>query len=329
MRADPGIARGEAWPALPLAAWRDTYETLHRYTQIVGKVKLALAPMVNHWWQVTFFITPRGLTTGAIPYAATESFAIDFDFIDHELVVSTSRGERRVMALSPRPVAEFYRDVMATLRGLGIEVSVWDLPVEIPGDATPFHEDRRHASYDAEYARRWWRAMMLADAVLKEFRGRFTGKCSPVHFFWGSFDLAVSRFSGRPAPEKPSADAVTREAYCEEVISAGFWPGSDETGGAAFYCYSWPEPPGFSAARVSPAAAYYDRGFSEFLLPYDEVRRAESPRAALLGFLQSTYEAAAELAGWDRARLERPLITPAPRAGEPRGAVLPEQPAGG
>jgi hypothetical protein len=218
---------------------------------------------------------------------------------------------------------------MATLRSLGIEVDIRDVPVEIPSDTTPFHEDRHHASYDAEYVQRWWRALVQADTVLKEFRGRFTGKCSPVHFFWGSFDLAVTRFSGRLAPERPDADVVTREAYCEEVISAGFWPGAEQTKGAAFYCYAAPEPAGFSTTKVRPGAAWYDEGFKEFLLSYDEVRRAADPKGLLMEFLQSTYEAGATLGSWDRKRLERPLITPARRVEAPhyRGGTLPEQPA--
>ena len=308
----------DAWPQLPLEAWKDTLATLHRYTQIIGKVRLELAPMVNHWWQVALYVTARGLTTSPIP-SGQGVFEVDFDFIDHELLLRTSDGEQRVLALEARPVAEFYRDVMATLRSLGIDVSINDTPQEIPDDLTRFSEDRHHAAYDPEYVHRWWLALVQADSVLKEFRARFTGKCSPVHFFWGSFDLAVTRFSGRPAPERPGADPVTREAYCEEVSSVGFWPGTEQLGGPAFYSYATPEPPGFSTAAIRPRAAWYDPALKEYLLKYDDVRTAADPKQLLLDFCQSTYEAGAELGGWDRERLERPLIGA-------RGALAPEQP---
>jgi hypothetical protein len=319
----------DAWPELPLEAWRDSYATLHRYTQILGKVKLALTPLVNHFWNVAFRVTTRGLTTGLIPYG-NGGFEVDFDFLSHELHFRTSRGDTRVLGLESRPVADFYRDVMATLRSLGVEVRIWDTPVEIPDDTTRFSEDRHHATYQPEYVERWWRALLQSALVLEQFRARFTGKCSPVHFFWGSFDLAVTRFSGRSAPERPGADLVTLEAYCEEVCSAGFWPGVAATKGAAYYCYASPEPRGFSTASVRPdGAAWYDGGFKEYLLAYDDVRRSADPRSYLLDFLQSTYEACAERGGWDRARLERPLYQPERRAGSPapEGATLPEQPA--
>ncbi|MBZ4421989.1 DUF5996 family protein [Myxococcus sp. RHSTA-1-4] len=318
----------EAWPELPLEAWRDSYATLHRYTQILGKVKLALTPTENHWWNVAFRVTARGLTTGLIPYG-NGGFEVDFDFLAHELLFRTSQGDTRVLGLESRPVAEFYRDVMATLRSLGVEVRIWDTPVEIPDDTTRFSEDRHHATYQPEYVQRWWRALLQSSLVLEEFRARFTGKCSPVHFFWGSFDLAVTRFSGRSAPERPGADLITREAYCEEVCSAGFWPGTPEAKGAAYYCYAAPEPEGFPAASVRPGGARYDSGFKEYLLAYDEVRRSGDPRSSLLDFLQSTYEACADLGGWDRARLERPLYLPEHAAASraPEGATLPEQPA--
>lgn len=325
MDASSNPAPEPMWPELPLEGWKDTYETLHRYAQIVGKVRLALAPMMNHWWQVALYVTSRGLTTSPMPFGAGETAQIDFDFVDHELSFQTSRGERKVMALGPRPVAEFYRDVMATLRELGVEVSIWEVPVEIPDDLTPFHEDRHHASYDPDAVHRWWRALTLADDVLKQFRARFTGKCSPVHFFWGSFDLAVTRFSGRPAPPRPGADLVTQEAYCEEVCSAGFWPGTERSKGAVFYAYAVPEPKGFSTAQARPAAAYYDPSFAEFLLPYEAVRQAPSPPAALLEFLESTYDAAASLGRWDRARVERPLIG-GKFTGRRRVPLPPEQP---
>ncbi|NVJ21365.1 hypothetical protein HUW62_09060 [Myxococcus sp. AM011] len=306
----PGLSsREEAWPALPFAEWKDTYATLHRYTQVLGKVRLALTPPENHWWNVSFRVTARGLTTTLIPYG-NGGFEVDFDFLASELRFLTSRGDVRVMELTSRPVAEFYRDVMATLRSLGIEVSIWEQPVEIPDDTTPFSQDRQHDTYVAEHAQRWWRALLQADLVLKEFRARFTGKCSPVQFFWGSFDLAVTRFGGRPAPVREGADAVTAEAYCEEVCSAGFWPGTEALGGAAFYCYAAPEPTGFSAARVEPPEGGYDPGLKEFLLPYESVRRSKDPRAYLLEFLQTSYAACADLGKWDRARLERPLIIP-------------------
>lgn len=317
----------DAWPELPLDAWKDSYATLRRYLQIVGKVRLALAPMTNHWWQTALYLTSKGLTSSPIPYRG-ETFDLDLDFIDHELRVITSRGELSVLALEPKPVADFYRDFMATLDALGIQVPISDVPVEMPGETTPFHEDFGHAHYDREYVHRWWRALLHTDAVLKEFRGRFTGKCSPVHFFWGSFDLCVTLFSGRLAPPRPGADLINREAYAEEVYSVGFWPGDAQTGGAAFYAYAVPEPDGFRSARVLPIGAYYSSALSEFLLPYDAVRMATSPRDVLLDFAQSTYEAAAGLGGWDRVRLERPLVTtravkarrevPRPRAEPPR-----------
>ena len=319
----------DAWPELPLEAWRDSFATLHRYTQILGKVKLALTPPQNHFWNVTFRVTARGLTTGPLPYG-NGAFEVDFDFLAHELHFRTVRGDTRVLGLESRPVADFYRDVMATLRSLGVEVRIWETPVEIPEDTTPFGEDRHHATYQPEYVQRWWRALLQSSVVLEAFRARFTGKCSPVHFFWGSFDLAVTRFSGRPAPERPGADVVTREAYCEEVCSAGFWPGTPETKGAAFYCYASPEPAGFSAASVRPASAAYHPVFKEYLLGYDDVRRSGDPKSCLLDFLQSTYEACADLGAWERPRLERPLYLPvrpaASRAAE--SATLPEQPAG-
>ncbi len=318
------------WPPLPLEEWQDTYATLHRYTQVLGKVKLALTPPLNHWWNVAFRVTARGMTTGLIP-AGDDAFEVDFDFRSHELYFRSTRGPTRVMALEPRPVAEFYRDVMATLRSLGVDVRIWDHPVEIPDDATPFGEDWHHASYDGEAVERWWRAMVQTTLVFEEFRARFTGKCSPVHFFWGSFDLAVTRFSGRRAPERPGADPITQEAYCEEVSSAGFWPGMQATGGAAFYSYAAPEPQGFASARVRPLAARYDAGIKEYLLAYDDVRQAEDPKALLLDFLQSTYEACADLGGWERDRLERTLIIPesrrAPQEEAAAEAPVAEQPS--
>ena len=291
-------------PALPLAEWQETCDTLHMWTQVVGKIRLALTPLVNHWWNVTLYVTARGLTTSPIPHG-NGTFEIDFDLLDHNLLVRTSDGATKWMPLLPRAVADFHAELMAILRELGIVVRLYETPVEFP-DPIPFPVDRRHAAYDREYANRFWRILVWVDAVLKEFRGRFLGKCSPVHFFWGSFDLAVSRFSGRRAPERPGTDAMTREAYSHEVISAGFWPGGGDVTAPAFYCYAAPAPAGLEAQRVRPEAAVYDTKLGEFILPYDAVRAAASPRAALLEFLQSTYEAGATLARWDRAALERP-----------------------
>ncbi|MDQ3803628.1 MAG: DUF5996 family protein [Acidobacteriota bacterium] len=302
---DSGDARGgrAAWPGLPLEEWKDTLATLHMWTQVVGKVRLAQTPLVNHWWNVPLYVTPRGLATSAVPYGP-RSFEIAFDFIEHELVVEDSDGRVERLALAPRTVAEFYREVMAALGRLDIGVKIWATPVEIP-DPVPFEQDTRHASYDPVYAERFWRVLLGAGKVFEEFRGRFVGKCSPVHFFWGSFDLAVTRFSGRRAPEREGADSITREAYSHECISHGFWPGGGAVPGAAFYSYTAPEPPGLAARPVRPAGAFYSQEMKEFLLMYDDVRAAESPEASLMEFLQSTYEAGADLAGWDRAALER------------------------
>jgi hypothetical protein len=293
----------EAWPALPLEAWQDTYSTLHMWTQIVGKIRKTLTPLVNHWWNVTLYVTARGLTTSPIPYGAG-TFEIHFDFIDHELEIQTCEGASKSIELSPRSVADFYEEVMASVRSLGIDVSIHASPDEV-ADPIPFAEDVTHKSYDPEFAHKFWRALVTVDCVFKEFRGGFIGKCSPVQFFWGSFDLAVTRFSGRRAPERPGADHMTREAYSHEVISAGFWPGGGEIKGAAFYAYAAPEPAGFKTQRVKPGAAFYHGGMSEFFLMYDDVRRAESPKSMLMDFLESTYAAGADLGKWDRAALER------------------------
>jgi hypothetical protein len=276
-------------------------------TQIVGKTRLALAPMVNHWWQVTLYVTERGLTTSAMPYGA-HTAAVDFDFIDHGVVISTSTGATRSIPLLPRPVSAFYGEYRDALRSLDIDARIMGVPVEVE-TAIPFAEDTQHASYDAESANRWWRAMVQVDRVLRQFRGRFEGKASPVHFFWGSFDIAATRFSGRSAPVHPGGapncpDYVMREAYSRECSSAGFWPGGG-TQEAAFYSYAYPEPDGYSDYPVLPAAAYYDRNIREFILPYDAVRNSASPDETVLAFLQSTYEAAADRAAWDRASLER------------------------
>jgi len=297
------VSKPAAWPDLPLAAWKPTCETLHMWTQIVGKVRLAFAPPMNHWWQVPLYVSSRGLTTSPIPYKKG-IFEVEFDFLTHELVIQTNDGKNKRLPLRPLSVADLYAEFMASLRSLGIEVKIWTTPVEIP-NPIPFERDTEHASYDREYVTRFWRSLVLCDEIFKEFRCGFVGKASPVHFFWGSFDLAVTRFSGRRAPPRPDADPITREAYSHEVISAGFWPGSGDIKEAAFYAYSAPEPEGFAQAQVRPAGAFYHSQLREFLLMYDDVRKAPSPSTALLDFLQSTYEAGANLAKWNRAELER------------------------
>jgi hypothetical protein len=298
-----GATTLERWPPLRLADWSDTRDTLHLWTQIVGKIRLALAPPVNHWWHVTLYPTVRGLTTSPMPYGEG-AFELRFDFVDHRLVVDTSDGQERVIALAPQTVADFYQGLMTTLRELEIDVRIWPMTVEMP-TAVRLDRDRDHSSYDRAAVERWWRVMVETDKVLNQFRGRFIGKSSPVHFFWGSFDLAVTRFNGRRAPERPDADALTREAYSHEVISAGFWPGSGSVPEASFYSYAAPEPPGFKTATARPAAAMYDDGFGIFILKYEDARKTGDPGDALLQFCQSTYEAAANLAGWNRAELER------------------------
>ena len=297
------MAETARWPDLSLAAWKDTRDTLHMWTQIVGKVRLKLAPYLNHWWHVTLYVTARGLTTSPIPFRGGE-FDITFDFIDHVLVVETSEGRTERIPLRPMTVADFYREIMAALRRLGIEVRIWTVPSEVAAPIR-FEEDTQHASYDPVYAHRAWRTLLEVDAILKEFRAPFLGKASPVHFFWGGFDLAVTRFSGRRAPERPGADAVTREGYSHEVSSCGFWFGSGSLTAPAFFSYAAPEPPGFKDAPIRPAPAFYSPEFSIFLLPYDVVRESGDPRAMVLEFLQSTYDAAATLGRWDREALER------------------------
>jgi hypothetical protein len=293
----------DRWPALPLSEWKDTYATLHMYSQVVGKIALALTPRINHFWNVTFDVTPRGLSTHRLT-AGPRAFRIEFDFVGHVLVFHCSDGGTERLPLAPRSVADFYHEVMRALRRLGVDVRIWTMPVEVPRPIR-FEDDTVHASYDPERATAFWRALLAMTPVFEAFRARFLGKSSPVHFFWGSFDLACTRFSGRPAPERPGADAITREAYSHEVISHGFWPGSGTGQEAAFYAYAAPEPAGLRTAALRPSAAAYDTKLSEFLLPYDAVRQARSPEADLLGFLESTYEAAADLGGWDRRLLER------------------------
>lgn len=300
------ISATDAWPALPLDQWRETHDTLHMWTQIVGKIRLALCPPVNHFWNSTLYVTARGMGTGPMPYG-DRGVSILFDFVDHNLLIESSDGRRKGIPLFARSVADFYRELMASLEAIDVRVKISPKPVEVP-EVIPFDEDRKHASYDSEYAHRMWRVLLESDQVFQEFRGRFIGKCSPVHFFWGSFDLAVTRFSGRRAPARPGADRVTQEAYSCECISHGFWPGGSwfgtEITTPLYYAYGAPEPPGIREASIRPTAAHYDPKLSEFVLPYDEVRQAASPRETLMEFCQSTYEAAADRAGWDRAALE-------------------------
>jgi len=293
----------ECWPTLPLDSWKETYATLHMWTQMVGKVRLRLTPLVNHWWNVPLYVTARGLTTSRIPYGR-RAFELWFDFLRHQLVLETTDGIQETIPLAPRSVAEFYQEFMKMLRSAGIEVKIWRMPVEIPSPI-PFDQDHEHRSYDPKSVEKFWRILLSVDSVFNEFRSGFIGKCSPVHFFWGSFDLAVTRFSGRRAPERPGADAMTREAYSHEVSSVGFWPGSGDVKDAAFYSYMVPEPQGFKDARVRPDAVHYEKQLGEFLLMYEDVRKAESPTTSLLEFCQSTYEAGASLGNWDRAALER------------------------
>ena len=306
------------WPELPHAAWRETSATLHLWTQIVGKIRLAQTPWLNHSWHVTLYVTARGLTTSPIPFGL-RSVQIDFDFIDHRLRIDTSDGSREEMPLRAQPVADFFAGIKAALHGLGLPVSIDETPNELP-DPIRFSEDRVHASYDPEFANRFWRVLLQADRVFKVFRTSFVGKCSPVHFFWGSFDLAVTRFSGRRAPLHRGgvphlADEVVQEAYSHEVSSAGFWPGGGAIDYPAFYSYAYPEPDGFRSAPVEPPDAFFSEALGEYILPYDAVRTAESPDTALLAFLHSTYAAAADAGRWDRAALEcAPGIPGVPRA---------------
>ena len=295
------------WPELPTAAWRETYETLHLWTQVVGKVRLARTPWLNHSWHVALYVTARGLTTSPIP-DGVRTFQIDFDLIDHVLRISTSDGARRQLALAGQSVASFYSAVMADLAELGIDITIDEMPNELP-EPIRFSQDNRHASYDPAAVRRFFQMLANADRVFKQFRTGFLGKASPVHFFWGSFDLAVTRFSGRRAPRHPGGvphlpDEVACEAYSHEVSSAGFWPGSGAIDYPAFYSYAYPEPSGFRATKIHPEAAFFSEALGEFILPYDAVRLAAQPDQALLEFLQSTYEAAANAANWDRAALE-------------------------
>ena len=306
------------WPELNYADWKDTCATLHMWTQIVGKIRLRLTPWMNHSWHVTLYVTSRGLTTSPIPHG-TDTFEIRFDFIDHELRILKSDGTSRVLKLQPQSVAKFYEQIMRALDELKLPVKIDIVPNEIP-DPIPFDKDEKHRSYDPEYANRFWRVLVQADRVFKQFQSRFCGKCSPVHFFWGSFDLAVTRFSGRAAPPHPGGiphlpDAITREAYSQEVSSLGFWPGADAMPQAIFYSYAYPEPKGFPEAKVKPDAAAYNSQIKEFVLPYDAVRTAKSPDDALLDFAQSAYDAASTLGKWDREAMveKKPALHSASR----------------
>ena len=292
-----------AWPALPLDAWRDTYATLHMWMQVVGKICLALTPLTNHFWNIAFRVTPRGVVTPPMTSGGI-TFAMMFDLIDHQLVVATSDGREERVPLEPQTVAAFYRTVMDLLQRMGIHVRIWATPVEVP-DPIPFERDTEHRSYERAPVEAFHQILTGITPVFERFRSGFIGKCSPVHFFWGSFDLAVTRFSGARAPERPGADTITREAYSHSVISHGFWPGSGPVREPAFYAYAAPEPDGFKGTSMRPAAAYYHAELSEFVLPYEAVRTSASPAQDLADFLQSTYDAAANLAGWDRSKLER------------------------
>src|SRR4026209_2860512 len=295
------------WPSLPLEEWKDTCATLHMWTQVVGKGRLAQTPVVNHWWNVPLYVSARGLTTTAMPYEE-RVFEMEFDFIDHKLVTKCSDGTTAIVPLLPKSVARFYQETMDALETLGIEVKIWKTPVEI-ADPIPFDQDEQHASYDQEYVERFWHVLQSSERVMQEFRSRFIGKCSPVHFFWGSFDLAVTRFSGRTAPTHPGGvphlpNAVAQEAYSHEVSSLGFWPGNESMPEAIFYSYAYPAPEGFAEAKVLPLAAHWNTTLREYVLPCDAVRTANAPNETLMSFLQSTYEAAATLAKWDRHALE-------------------------
>ncbi|MEM8533579.1 MAG: DUF5996 family protein [Chloroflexota bacterium] len=298
----------EPWPQLEFTDWKDTCETLHLWTQIVGKIRLVQTPWLNHSWHVPLYLTARGLTTSPIPYG-TRMFEMDFDFIDHQLHVQTHDGITRTIGLRPMAVADFYQELLTTMSDIGLDVTINTTPSELV-DPIPFDQDREHASYDAEYANRFWRILLQTDRVFKLFRSEFLGKSSPVHFFWGSFDLAVTRFSGRPAPEHPGGvpnlpDWVAREAYSHEVSSCGLWPGNEQFPHLIFYAYAYPTPDGFSTAAVKPDSAYYSNEMGEFVLHYSEMRQTESPDDTLMAFLQSTYEAAAKLSNWDQDALER------------------------
>ena len=301
------VSSDRVWPELPLEQWRNTHETLHLWLQIVGKIRVRQSPWVNHCWTATFYVTPRGLSTSTIPHGERQ-FEMEFDFVDHRLTIQSSDGQRGGIPLEPQSVSAFYKRLMQEMARLNLQVAIHKKPNEV-ANPIAFDQDEVHASYDAEQANRFWRILVQADRVFKQFRSRFLGKCSPVHFFWGAPDLAVTRFSGRPAPQHPGGfpglpDRITRDAYSREVSSAGFWAGGGAIQYPAFYSYAYPEPAGFANAPVRPDAAFYSNELKEFILPYDAVRESQSPDAMLLEFLQTTYEAAANLAGWDRPSLE-------------------------
>jgi hypothetical protein len=306
---DSDSTHQDTFPSLPLEAWAATHDSLHMWMQIVGKIRLALSPMVNHWWHTTLHLTARGLTTSPMPYG-NEVIQIDFDFIDQLLFIQSSNGARRSLPLAAHPVADFYHEVMEALETLGVEVKIWTVPVEVE-ERIPFEQDQTHSAYDPEYAHRFWQVLLQADRVMKAFRGRFCGKASPVQFFWGSFDLAASRFSGRRAPIMERAYHVAKyvmqEAYVDEISSCGFWPGVG-LGEPAFYAYTYPEPPGFAQYPIQPAEAYYHPDLREFILPYEVVRSSGAWDDVLLSFFQTTYEAGANLGHWDRAALEQSFL---------------------
>jgi hypothetical protein len=298
-----------AWPSLRYEEWKDTYATLHLWTQIAGKYRLILSPWLNHSWHATFYLTSRGITSSPIPYRSIQ-FQLDFDFLSHRFLILASDGSMEMIELRPRSVADFYREVLAKMNNLGIDTRIHGAPNEV-AVPIPFDQDEKHASYDPDYASRWWRIQLSIDRVFKEFRAQFIGKCSPVHLFWGAFDLAVTRFSGRTAPEHPGnvphlPDRVAKEAYSHEVSSAGFWPGSEQAPQAYFYSYAYPEPAAMKEAPIQPGEAFYSPDLREFLLPYEAVRNSSSPEETLLRFLQTTYDAAAETGQWDRGALEKP-----------------------
>jgi Family of unknown function (DUF5996) len=305
-RVEEVVVPESVWPRLPVAEWIDTRDTLQLMTQVVGKVRMVNTPLVSHWWNVVLYVSARGLITGLIPHGG-RAFSMEFDFIDNQLVVLTTSGDRRTVPLRPGPVSDFYRDVMAVLDELGLSTDIWTMPVEIP-DAIPFDTDQQHVAYSGDQARRFWLALVQMNRVFEQFRSRYIGKVSPVHFFWGALDLAVTRFSGCTAPKHPGGAPncgphVMWEAYSHEVSSAGYWPGPDGEG--VFYSYAYPEPAGYRDGSVSLAQATFDEALGEFVLPYTAVREADDPDAVLLEFLQSTYDVAADLGGWDREALER------------------------
>lgn len=293
----------EIWPELPLNEWEPTYATLHMWFQIIGKVRLKLCPLVNHWWETALYVTPRGLTTSIMPHGP-DSFEIKFDFIDHVLKIEKSDGQIRIMALQPKSVAAFYQEFMELMGSLDLQVEIDINPKEVP-NPIPFNEDNTHYSYDRDYAERFWRILLQVEKVFEKFRSKFIGKVSPIHFFWGSFDFCVTRFSGRRSPPREGVDHITQEGYSHEVSSVGFWPGSGNINGPAFYAYAAPEPKGYEKSYIQPAAAFYNPPTKGFILMYDDVRKEENPETLILSFLESTYDAAANLGKWDRKNLER------------------------